>query len=178
MAIDYKDGLRSAKQKAKELLEKYKFTKPPIEPSIISKKCGIKVLDCNFDNNNISGYYDFEEKTIYVNRNEFIKRQQFTIAHELGHAILHQEWVNSSAYTCLYRDQLVKPTNDIKEVEANAFAGYLLAPSDMLKEYYNELRKTPKFLHEDLLQQISEIFFVSIPVIRIRLKTEYGYKFN
>ena len=175
MTKSKKADLGLAKAKASDLLNSFDYKNLPIDPSIIAKKLGIKVLDCAFEDENVSGYYDFDEKTIYVNRNEFVKRQQFTIAHELGHALLHEDWVKSSDYTCLYRDQLVKPTNDVKELEANEFAGHLLAPSFILDKYYKELKESPSYLHEDLIQKISDVFFVSIPVIKIRLVKEYGH---
>lgn len=86
MKLDSRPGLVLAKEKAKELLDKSHWDNTPVDASFIAKKNGIKVKNCSFEDNNISGYYDFEEKTIYVNSNEFVKRQQFTIAHELGHA--------------------------------------------------------------------------------------------
>lgn len=171
-----KNNLSIAKVKAIELLDRFNYHNPSIDPAIVSRKIGIKVLDCTFEDDNISGYYDFEEKAIFVNQHEFIKRQQFTIAHELGHAVLHEEWVKSSDYTCLYRDQLIKPANDPKEQEANEFAGNLLVPTFMLGSYYEELKNSQSFLHEDIIQKMSDIFFVSMPVIRIRLEKEYSYK--
>lgn len=41
---------------------------------------------------------------IYVNKNEYPKRQTFTIAHELGHKILHEPWPVSQDYQVLLRD--------------------------------------------------------------------------
>ena len=175
MSLNCIADLPLAIAKAEEVLKINNCDKPPIDPSDIARKIGIKVMDCSFENPNISGYYDFDEKTIYVNRNEFVKRQQFTIAHELGHAILHEDWVNSSEYTCLYRDQFIKATDDIKELEANEFAGHLLVPSFLLNKYYEELKTSEEYLIEDILQKISDVFFVSIPVIKIRLMKEYGY---
>lgn len=167
--------VNNCKQEAERILEQQKWMVPPVDPSIIAKKLNIKVLDCSFEDANISGYYDFEENTIYINRNEFIKRQQFTIAHELGHALLHKEWVKSSNYTCLYRNQLAVPSADNKETEANEFAANLLVPRFMLDQYYKELIESQAYLIEDCLQKISDAFFVSLQVVKIRLKKEYGY---
>lgn len=176
MTSDDKPNLLLAREKAKELLKESNYNEPPIDASRVARKVGIKVMDCSFENKNVSGYYDFDQKIIYVNRYEFPKRQQFTIAHELGHALMHEDWVKSSEYTCLYRDRLVKPSTDIKELEANEFAGHLLVPLPMLSEHYEELRDGPGYLHEEIIEKISNVFCVSISVIKIRLEKEYGYR--
>ena len=53
-------------------------------------------------------------------------RDRFTIAHEIGHYILHN--TNMIALTRVYPNESVKPYEDI-EWQADAFAGELLCPS-------------------------------------------------
>ena len=67
MSLNCIADLPLAIAKAEELLKINNCDKPPIDPSDIARKIGIKVMDCSFENPNISGYYDFDEKTIYVN---------------------------------------------------------------------------------------------------------------
>lgn len=57
---------------------------------------------------------------------EPLARQRFTAAHELGHHLLHREGTES---LIIGETDLFGPTSDTREKEANAFAGYLLAPT-------------------------------------------------
>lgn len=56
-------------------------------------------------------------------------RDRFTIAHEIGHYILHSNEV--VALTRVYPDEKIKPYEDV-EWQADAFAGELLCPSSAL----------------------------------------------
>lgn len=53
-------------------------------------------------------------------------RDRFTIAHEIGHYILHN--TNMITLTRVYPNENVKPYEDV-EWQADAFAGELLCPS-------------------------------------------------
>ena len=59
-----------------------------------------------------------------------IERQIFTIAHELGHLVLHK----TSYQNC------VEVENKEEEDEANAFAGAFLVPEAALKKEWEESR--------------------------------------
>lgn len=160
MTPDY----QRAKGEAIRLLQQFGLDKPPVNPMDIAKALGVKVSFVEFekDLNNISGFYDFEEDTIFVNKDEYPLRKTFTIAHELGHRILHVEWAKSSDYKVLMRGDV--RTDDPKEAEANTFAANLLVPRFMLNKYWEEFSAT----------QLSELFVVSVPVIRNRISFEYG----
>ncbi|WP_353718198.1 ImmA/IrrE family metallo-endopeptidase [Dyadobacter sp. 676] len=153
-----------AKGEAISLLQKFGLEKPPVNPMEIAQRLGAKVSFVEFEKklNNISGFYDFEEDTIFVNMDEYPLRQTFTIAHELGHRILHAEWAKSSDYKVLLREDT--GTTDSKEAEANTFAANLLVPRFMLDKYWEGLSAT----------QLSELFAVSVPVIKNRISFEYG----
>lgn len=155
---------RRAKGEAIHLLQQFGLEKPPVNPMEIAQHLGVKVSFVEFEKklNNISGFYDFEEDTIFVNMDEYPLRKTFTIAHELGHRILHAEWAKSSDYKVLMRGDV--PTDDPKEAEANTFAANLLVPRFMLNKYWEEYSAT----------QLSELFVVSVPVIRNRISFEYG----
>lgn len=160
MTPDY----QRAKGEAIQLLQKFGLEKPPVNPMDIAQHLGVKVSFVEFEKklNNISGFYDFEEDTIFVNKDEYPLRKTFTIAHELGHRILHAEWAKSSDYKVLMRGDV--RTDDPKEAEANTFAANLLVPRFMLNKYWEDFSST----------QLSELFVVSVPVIRNRISFEYG----
>ncbi|MCI5077935.1 ImmA/IrrE family metallo-endopeptidase [Oricola sp.] len=147
------------------LHSEFDVTAPPVNPVEIARSKGFKVLFVEFSGeaNNISGFYDFDEQTIYVNRDEYPLRQTFTVAHELGHALLHVEWASSDQYRILLRDSEYGG-NDPYEKEANAFAAHLLVPRFLLDQYWQS----------NSVESLSRLFAVSVPMIKNRLSFEYG----
>ena len=152
-------------REVKRLLEDFQIVTPPIDPRVIARGLGVQVAFVKFDaaNRNVSGFFDCEEGTIFVNKDEFPLRQTFTIAHELGHKILHEEWARSAEYRVLLRDSEYLG-DEVHEKEANAFAANLLVPRRMMDQYWQNLS----------VEQLSQLFAVSVPMIRNRLKFEYG----
>jgi Zn-dependent peptidase ImmA (M78 family) len=153
-----------ATQAASDLLQKFGYAAPPINPARISEELGVGVVFAEFPEKfkNVSGFYDPSEDSIFVNSAEHPRRQTFTIAHELGHSILHKEWAMSAEYKVLLRDQDLAVKDPIEQ-EANAFAAHLLVPRDMLDKY----RRVAS------VEELSNLFAVSMPVIRNRLKFEF-----
>jgi len=158
---DYK----KAQLKALEILDKFGYTSPPVDPAKIARDLGIRVYFANFkdEDDKISGFFFAEKNEIYINENEYPQRQTFTIAHELGHKIMHEEWLNSSDYKVLLRNS-INDSTDPKEKETNAFAAHLLVPRFMLDKYYKIAS----------IEELATLFMVSAPVIRARMQFEYG----
>lgn len=159
-----KPDYKKAKKSALNLLNKLGYTYPPIDPIEISNALGVKVIFVNFDNFeeyiNISGFYFAKENSIYVNKNESASRQIFTISHELGHKVLHNEWANTNDYQVLYKENLEIPSQNLYEQEANCFAANLLVPRHMLNKYKNFAN----------VEELARLFIVPQSVIRNRLK--------
>lgn len=156
---------RLVKRKARELLEEFGVEHPPINPVSIAREQGLEVKFVSFsgDFSQVSGFYDPAEEAIYVNKNESPLRQTFTIAHELGHALLHKEWSDSDDYKVFWRDP-ERNNDDPHEKEANVFAANLLVPRVLLDQYYRRLSES----------DLSKLFAVSVPAIKNRLAFEYG----
>jgi Zn-dependent peptidase ImmA (M78 family) len=82
----------------------------------------------------VAGFCDFRAKRTYVNAADPTNRQTFTIAHELGHWVLHLEYylAHPERYPVLPR--YGRPENsDPLEREANFFAAHLLVPDRLLR---------------------------------------------
>lgn len=107
----------------------------------------LKSLDGDF-----SGKLDRQSKTIYVNMSDNPARKSFTVAHELGHYLLHD------CDDVLYRGQ--NYSNDPKELEANEFAACLLMPRKEFVEAFEALGGN--------LNSIAEHFGVSRPAVAFR----------
>jgi len=153
------------KQAVRDIHERFGITTPPVNPVEIARNLGTKVLFARFAEGfgNISGFYDCDDNTIYVNHDEFPLRQTFTVAHELGHKVLHAEWAKSSDYKMLMRDSDYSGSEP-HEKEANAFAAHLLVPRFLLDQYWRG----------NSIEALSRLFAVSVPVIKNRLSIEYG----
>jgi len=131
----------------------------------------------------ILGYYNRNENRFYINdTDQSMTRQRFTIAHEIGHHVLHLNYPdNNLRKVILKRDLLtfIPADNlDVKfipiveeniEKEANEFAAYLLAPDIEIKK---RLPLIELWLGgETFIRGIANLFGVSLEMMRIRLKT-------
>ncbi len=90
-----------------------------------------------FADPDVLGGIDFEHKKIYVNTSvaDHEGRYSFTVAHEIGHHVLHRDRYLQNAAdrenVTLCRDTGKKPRI---EVEADRFAAALLMPAEILKK--------------------------------------------
>lgn len=153
-----------AAQRAADLLAEFGYEDPPVNPAEIARGLGMKVYFVTFgaELSKISGYYDPNDNSISVNTDEYPQRQTFTIAHELGHKLLHEEWANSNDYQVLLRDSERQDIDPIEQ-EANCFAANLLVPKSMLRRYR----------HQDT-ESLATLFAVSRPTITWRIKNEFS----
>ena len=133
----------------KQLISKYKTN----NPQEIAQELGIIIL---FEPlGDINGYYNtaFRQKLIHININLPKYKQQFTIAHELGHALLHPK-----ANTPFLREKTLFSINKL-EIEANKFAVDLLITDEAIAEV--------KHL---TLDQMSNYFGIHKNLMKLRLK--------
>jgi Zn-dependent peptidase ImmA (M78 family) len=130
---------RLAAGAARRLVSRFGLTRPPIEVEDVALKLGIEVVREEFPDN-ISGALlrSGKETVIAVNKGHHINRQRFSIAHELGHYLLHPD---SAAYYdqkhdigVHFRAKTDRTTWDPREVEANRFAAELLMPRRIIKD--------------------------------------------
>lgn len=126
--------------KAKEILENNGIDIPPIpvEEIIENYSLQLQFIDLKEKSREISGLYDSHSRIIYVNVDDTPARQRFTIAHEFGHALLHQEQLQTNPNLGIfYRRSLKDKIFDTKEEqEANRFAAYLLVPENIIRKIY------------------------------------------
>ena len=105
----------------------------------VISKVGIHVLCFELKNKTLFGASSYAKghgSFIFVNSNESIpeERQIFSLIHELGHLLFHQNEYLNPKYNPLYE----KTRGNTKEKVADSFAGYFLLPKDMVKEYIKE----------------------------------------
>jgi len=82
--------LKEIEKKANSLISEMGIKKPPVAITKIVKKLGIKVLEFDLGSD-ASGVLVIENNkgTIAYNPKDLPVRQRFTIAHELGHYLIH-----------------------------------------------------------------------------------------
>ncbi len=117
-----------------ELRAKYGQTGPAIDPEVIAEGEGVDVRYVSFEGDathEFHGFYDFEERTIFVNKDDSVEEKLFTIAHEFAHHLLHATYAESTHYI----PRLKRHVDSAEEREADLFAVNLLAPVDMLNEF-------------------------------------------
>lgn len=96
--------------------------------------------------------------SIYVNGTHPDTRRRFTIAHEIGHFILHKDDIGDGIVDDgLYRSKLAGK----KETQANQFAAELLMPWHLINKAMGDGNKT--------VQALANVLNVSISAMSIRL---------
>lgn len=158
--MDFFKSYSFVKSQVKKVLAENYIDTPPVNARELAENYGLTVKFARFPDNykTVCGFIDFDNAVMYVNEADSAYRQNFTIAHELGHWLLHRE--NRDEYKVLMRRPIGGETDD-REKEANVFAAELLVPKEMLKKYTKEGLSS---------FQLSEIFMVSESVINYRLE--------
>lgn len=167
--------MKRAELKAQRVLEEAGLRKAPIRVEELPERFGIRVRSEPFDGD-ISGmlYRDADGKraVIGVNAKHSSHRQRFTIAHELGHYLLHRgrPMIVDKTVRVNRRDQTSSMATDREEIEANAFAAELLMPRKLIdRESRKILKEHPAISDETLVDSIADTFDVSPQAMEYRL---------
>ena len=150
----------AARLAARELIQRFSL-EPPVNVAKVAELLGYSVDYAPFEET-LSGMYIRERHLIAVNQLHPRVRQRFTIAHEIGHAILHTD--DLFVDQVFYRDGHAAPEK--QEVEANRFAAELLMPLDAVKQV---IATHVHAYHEALVATLAEKFGVSAQAFAVRL---------
>lgn len=156
-------------RKVSQLREELNITSPPVDLDKVLDHYELTVDFKDFGEKNSGVLYVKEGKGIIgVNLNHVKERKRFTIAHEIGHYVLHKkkgEQLFVEDY--LYRDQETETGEKRQEREANAFAAALLMPKDLLAKEVKENQLDVS--HESAIETLAEKFKVSQIAMTYRL---------
>ncbi len=155
-------NLVMAKRKADRLTEVY--SSPPVPVLEIAEQNGVHVIFANFGSSSerVAGYCDFRKAKLFVNAADRPRRQSFTIAHELGHWVMHRSIFVENPETWPVLPRFSRPSNNNPhEQEASKFAAHLLVPDHLLKPVLNPAVSAAA---------LAPIFFVSRIMMEIRMK--------
>jgi len=155
---------------AKNLLEIYGKALP-IDVAGITKAQGITIRMEELEDS-VSGLLVIKANliTVGVNKSHHPNRQRFTIAHELGHFLLHGQETKifvDDGPVVLFRNLASSEGTQRQEIEANIFAAALLMPEDIIRE---QLALQPIDAFDDMsVKHLAGQFGVSVRAITIRL---------
>ena len=160
--------IKHIEDKTFRILEEMGITKASnIDILTIATNLGVDVQSAKLETN-ISGLFVIKADKPYIRYNELegATRSRFTIAHELGHFILHKDtplFVDKNEKV-LFRNAVSATGEVMKEREANAFAAALLMPKLFIEH------EIQNFINErDIITHLADIFSVSTQAMSFRL---------
>lgn len=158
-----------------QLLLKAKVNKAPIDIEKVARISGVALEQTDLGND-VSGMLVIHKghAIIAYSPDQGNQRKRFTIAHELGHFMLHRD--DSADTVFVDKDFIVKYRSNKsyseielrQEQEANAFAASLLMPKELIFEELSKQRLR-NMSESELIEELAEIFDVSIPAMTFRL---------
>ena len=122
------------------------------------RKLGIHIFRMRLQNSTLSGLFIKHPEAglcILINYDENIYRQNFTLAHEIGHALMDAMDFNVS---------LSDDKTDFREYRANAFASSFLMPPEIIEQI------SESSLTNDFIYKQADKFRVNVPAFLIALK--------
>lgn len=143
--------------KANELLSAYceaknSSIKTPVDPIDVLEFKGFSVDYVNDKYAlNIYGALQVDRKVVEVNADVKINEgmENFTIAHELGHIVLHVPKMDKNKMTECDFDSI--SNDNVVEKEADIFAACLLMPESNVKEAFYQIRNSRLFLKDNFI---------------------------
>lgn len=160
---------RKAEKKAAAILAQLGIESPQVDVEMVASRLGIRLEKADLGEE-VSGVLvrSGGQAVIGVNWAHHPNRRRFTIAHELGHYVLHQggTFIDKGTWA-RFRDEQSGSGTDQEEIEANAFAAALLMPDEWVIKEYQQLPFDPA---DDMaLTALASTFGVSSQAMSIRL---------
>lgn len=157
------------------LLTRHRITRAPVPVDKIARELGIQIKLDKVDDG-LSGFIVRDKgkrALIGANKSHHPNRQRFTIAHELGHYLLHIGHTvhldeGRGALTVNLRNLESSKGEDNDEREANLFAAELLMPARFLREDLDGLELD---LLDDnrFMTDLAKKYMVSLQALTFRL---------
>lgn len=138
----------------KDIIWKRKLPEEPLDvlrPELMLKQLGYLFYqpdtlgqhETNGEFYEVAGLIDKENKVVQISKQFPQETQNFTLAHELGHALFHKQ-------TILHRDKAIdgsglRVQRDFRELQADKFAACFLMPQKQVKAVFEKLFSMKKF---------------------------------
>lgn len=150
----------SPESAATRLLKAVGASEPPVSVVSIAHAIGVGVYRREMTSSSGVLRIDNGQPYIFTNASESLARRRFTIAHELGHLMLHPH------LDTVHRDTTFGPPYDRIERQANQFAASLLMPEPWIRYFTPRLDNDPKLM--------AALFDVSVASMNLRIREVYG----
>ncbi len=131
-------------EEARKLLQKTR-ARTPVNPVAMAHELGVTVKVATFADPRIVGALLPQEGewTVFIRSSDNPRRQRFTVAHELGHYVLHRdghpEGMFDDDLNFLRTDGNIAGDKE-QEKEANLFAAELLMPENAVRTAYESVK--------------------------------------
>lgn len=165
-------------QRAARLLREAGITVPPVDVDRIAQLLNVEIRREHADDEVSGALYRLPTGAVLgVNSSHPPLRQRFTIAHEIGHLVLHElpvfldrvypaSSITRSTEPRYKRNRLSSAAVDPIEIEANRFAACLLMPRQML---ISRLAEESLPLGSPQVEKLAGLFNVSVQAMTFRL---------
>ena len=163
-----------ARRRAQQLLADGDVTEAPVPLERLAELCRANIRYEPFDGD-VSGMVHCRPNgggVIGVNSEHSKSRQRFTIAHELGHLLLHadEEFHIDEKRPLALRDEKSSLAVDPREIEANQFAAELLMPALLVRESVAALvEQDSEVTVEGAIDELAHVYRVSTIAMSHRL---------
>lgn len=159
---------------ARQLLLEHNILRAPVPVDRLARALGARLSFEPSEDNDVSGmlFRDGTRTIIGVNAGHASTRQRFTIAHEIGHLLLHpgRPIILDKLVRVNRRDSVSALASDRQEIEANQFAASLLMPRDLVASEKDRLmNKQAGITENDLVRDLATRFNVSSEAMGHRL---------
>jgi len=149
----------------------------PVDLNKVTNFLKIKVVEEIIDDS-FSGLLIIknEKPVIGLNKNHPPNRKRFTIAHEIGHFILHHKkhnaggeevFIDKKNQMAYFRSKKSANNEDPREAQANKFAAELLMPDELIRKYIDD--KKIDLFDDFSIQKLSSFLKVSAAALSLRL---------
>lgn len=159
--------------RVRRLLSDADITSPAVPVDKVARHLGLNVQYAAYDND-LSGCLirTKNQAIVGVNLAHHPNRQRFTIAHEIGHFLLHEgeEIFVDRGFRVNRRDWKSSTAEKPEEIEANRFASELLIPWGFLtKDLQKPLGRNPDIEQDALISELSHRYQVSFQAMMYKL---------
>lgn len=162
---------------AEKVLTEASVKAPPVPIDQLIRRQEIHIVRKSLDEET-SGFIYIDPKTdaavIGLNISHSTTRQRFTLAHELGHFLMHQTdgghlHVDEKDFFVRFRDKRIRNTWAQQEREANAFAAEILMPRMFLERDIKSLKDGVSMSDDKAVRALANRYGVSLQAFLIRL---------
>lgn len=162
---------KEIERRAADLLSTANAHALPVPVDRIAHSLGLDIEPAQLGDD-VSGLLVVKEGvgTIGVNQSHPPVRQRFTVAHEIGHYMLHRHASGlfiDKAYNAVYRDSKASKGEHRAEIQANQFAAALLMPQDLIVQEVQS--QDFDLADEEALPGLAQRFQVSQQALSFRL---------